>query len=91
MVTGASSGLGWALDNVVQRDDWSGVTTNDTVQAGTNALLLAALVERRLATGEASDALMVARGDLGLECSLAQLPALQKQIIEGVVLTGVKG
>ena len=37
---------------------------------------------------EASDALMVARGDLGLECSLAQLPALQKQIIEATVRVG---
>ena len=31
---------------------------------------------------------MVARGDLGLECSLAQLPALQKQIIEATVRVG---
>ncbi len=37
---------------------------------------------------QASDALMVARGDLGLECSLAQLPALQKQIIEATVRVG---
>ncbi len=37
---------------------------------------------------EASDAIMVARGDLGLECSLAQLPALQKQIIEATVHVG---
>jgi pyruvate kinase len=37
---------------------------------------------------EASDAIMVARGDLGLECSLAQLPALQKQIIEATVRVG---
>ncbi|MDH3682000.1 MAG: pyruvate kinase [Acidimicrobiia bacterium] len=31
---------------------------------------------------EASDAVMVARGDLGLECSLAQIPGLQKRIID---------
>jgi pyruvate kinase len=37
---------------------------------------------------QVSDALMVARGDLGLECSLAQLPALQKQIIEATVRVG---
>lgn len=55
----ADRGLEWALDNVVEREDWAGVTTTNTVQAGTNALLLAALVERRLATGEATyDAFM---------------------------------
>ena len=37
---------------------------------------------------EVSDAIMVARGDLGLECSLAQLPVLQKQIIEATVRIG---
>ncbi len=37
---------------------------------------------------EVSDAVMVARGDLGLECSLAQLPGLQKQIIEAAVKRG---
>jgi len=35
-----------------------------------------------------SDAVMVARGDLGLECSLAQLPGLQKHIIEAAVRRG---
>jgi len=37
---------------------------------------------------EVSDAIMVARGDLGLECSLAQLPALQKRIIAATVRIG---
>ena len=37
---------------------------------------------------EVSDAIMVARGDLGLECSLAQLPMLQKHIIEATVRIG---
>lgn len=37
---------------------------------------------------DVSDAVMVARGDLGLECSLAQLPALQKTIIEEAVKRG---
>lgn len=50
----ADRGLAWALDNTVERDDWVGVTTSSTVQAGTNALLLAGLVERRLHTGEAT-------------------------------------
>ncbi|NNE12354.1 MAG: pyruvate kinase [Ilumatobacter sp.] len=47
-----------------------------------------AAVEQLDAILEASDALMVARGDLGLECSLAQIPALQKQIIEATVRVG---
>ncbi|MEM7095312.1 MAG: pyruvate kinase [Actinomycetota bacterium] len=37
---------------------------------------------------EHSDAVMVARGDLGLECSLPGLPALQKQIIRATVAAG---
>ena len=35
-----------------------------------------------------SDAVMVARGDLGLECSLPGLPALQKRIISAAVAAG---
>ena len=35
-----------------------------------------------------SDAVMVARGDLGLECSLPKLPALQKMIIDATVRAG---
>ncbi|MFT4596412.1 MAG: pyruvate kinase, partial [Paracrocinitomix sp.] len=37
---------------------------------------------------EYSDAVMVARGDLGLECSLPGLPALQKKIISAAVAAG---
>lgn len=37
---------------------------------------------------EHSDAVMVARGDLGLECSLPGLPALQKKIIAASVAAG---
>lgn len=37
---------------------------------------------------EVSDAVMVARGDLGLECSLAEIPGLQKQIIDAAVRVG---
>ena len=37
---------------------------------------------------EHSDAVMVARGDLGLECSLPGLPALQKKIIAASVEAG---
>ncbi len=48
----ADRSLEWALDQVVERQDWAGVTTSNTLQAGTNALLLAALVERREYTGD---------------------------------------
>ncbi len=51
-IDSADRGLAWVLDNVVERNDWAGVTTGSTIQAGTNALLLAALVERRVATGD---------------------------------------
>ena len=37
---------------------------------------------------DVSDGVMVARGDLGLECSLPQLPGLQKRIIESAVRAG---
>jgi len=37
---------------------------------------------------EESDGVMVARGDLGLECELAQLPALQKRIINAANAAG---
>lgn len=58
-LTSADRGLDWALAHTVERHGWLGVTTNDSVQAGTNALLTAALVERRQVTGESThDALL---------------------------------
>ncbi len=48
----ADRGLEWALDHVVERHGWAGVTTSSTVQTGTNALLVAALAERRELTGD---------------------------------------
>ncbi len=48
----ADRGLQWALDNRVDRHGWTGVTDSGFIQAGTNALLLAGLVERRLTTGD---------------------------------------
>ncbi len=56
----ADRGLDWALDHVIERNGWAGVTTSDTIQAGTNALLLAALVERREMTGDATYDLFMA-------------------------------
>jgi small neutral amino acid transporter SnatA (MarC family) len=50
----ADRGLVWALDHLVERDDWAGVTTNDTLQTGTNALVITALIERRQITGDSS-------------------------------------
>lgn len=50
----ADRGLRWMLDNEVERHGWSGITTTDWIQAGTNALLLAGLVERRITTGDSS-------------------------------------
>ena len=48
----ADTGLAWALDRVVERNGWAGVTDRSYVQAGTNALLVAALAERRSFTGD---------------------------------------
>src|SRR5690606_21874663 len=48
----AARGLEWALQHTVERNGWLGITTSDSVQAGTNALLTAALVERREVTGD---------------------------------------
>ena len=48
----ADRGLAWALEHSVERNGWVGVYTGDAVQAGTNALLVAALVERREVTDD---------------------------------------
>jgi pyruvate kinase len=56
-------------------------------EAGSHAALIAKIerpeaVDRILAICELADGLMVARGDLGLETDLAQVPLLQKHLIE---------
>lgn len=50
----ADRGLAWALDHTVERNGWIAVTTEPYVQAGTNALLVAALAERRQLTGDST-------------------------------------
>lgn len=45
-------------------------------------------VDNLAAIVEASDAVMVARGDLGVECALEDVPHLQKRIIMGAVVAG---
>jgi len=63
-------------------------------EAAPRGPLLVAKIETQAAVDnldsilEHSDAVMVARGDLGLECSLAGLPALQKKIIAAAVAAG---
>jgi hypothetical protein len=49
----ADRGLEWALDHLVEFGDWVAVTDSRSVSAGTNALLLAGLAERRIDTGDA--------------------------------------
>lgn len=48
----ADRGLEWALGQSIERHGWVGVYTGSAVQVGTNALLTAALVERRVVTGD---------------------------------------
>src|SRR5690606_36165901 len=48
----------------------------------------AAAVERLTETIQASDAIMVARGDLGTELPIEDVPHLQKQIIRETVRNG---
>ena len=63
-------------------------------EAAPRGPLLVAKIETQAAVDnlesilEHSDAVMVARGDLGLECSLPGLPALQKKIISAAVAAG---
>lgn len=48
----ADRGLAWARDHLVEGDGWTAMETSTGVPAGASALLLAALVERREATGD---------------------------------------
>ena len=57
----ADRGLAWALGQSVERHGWLGVYTGNAVQAGTNALMTAALVERRQVTGDTQYDTVLAR------------------------------
>lgn len=48
----ADRGLDWARDHLIEGDGWAAMQTSAGVPAGATALLLAALVERREATGD---------------------------------------
>ena len=64
-------------------------------QVATGAPRLVAKIETEQAVGnldeilDASDAIMVARGDLGIDCDLADVPHLQKKIIRACVEAGI--
>jgi pyruvate kinase len=68
-------------------------TVRDAV--GADGAQLVAKIETRAACDrleevvEAADAIMVARGDLGVECSVEEVPHLQKQIVRLCVAWGV--
>ncbi len=49
----------------------------------------AAAVEALAAIADAADAVMVARGDLGIECPLEDVPHLQKRIVRHCVEAGI--
>lgn len=48
----ADRGLVWAEDHLLAQDDWVAIKDGGDVAAGSTALLLAGLVERRIATGD---------------------------------------
>jgi small neutral amino acid transporter SnatA (MarC family) len=48
----ADRGTRWALDTLIERDDWAAITYQGEVTTGASALLAAGLVIRREATGD---------------------------------------
>ena len=48
----ADRGLEWAEQHFVVRDEWIGMTDSRSISIGTNALMVAALAERRELTGD---------------------------------------
>lgn len=51
-VDAADRGLTWMLDRLAERDDWVALTDAGVAPLGATALMLAALAERRLRTGD---------------------------------------
>jgi pyruvate kinase len=84
--------LAWALDSGVDLIAQSFVRSADDVTAlrqamGERAVPIVAKIEKHEAVGEleaiveAADAVMVARGDLGVEISPEQVPVVQRRIV----------
>lgn len=48
----ADRGLAWATRQIVERDGWAAVGDDSRIPVGATALLVAALAERRMATGD---------------------------------------
>lgn len=60
----AERGLAWAMRHVVERDLWAAVGDDNRIPVGATALLVAALAERRMATGDDQyDDLLTGMGD----------------------------
>jgi small neutral amino acid transporter SnatA (MarC family) len=57
----ADRGTGWALDRLVERDDWAAPRYQGEVSAGATALLVAGLAERRADTGDTRHDELLAR------------------------------
>ncbi len=53
-LTGGDDGIAFALDRIERHDDWAAFGEGDSLESGASALLVAALGERRLDTGDAA-------------------------------------
>jgi len=93
------SDLAWALDAGIDLIAQSFVRSADDVLTlraamGERALPIVAKIEKHEAVADleaivgAADAVMVARGDLGVELPLEQVPAVQRRIIEACRAAG---
>jgi pyruvate kinase len=82
----------FALSFVRQAEDVHEL--RDTLEAAGSAASIISKIEDQQgirnieAIIDASDAIMVARGDLGIECPYEQLPIIQKQIVNACITAG---